>query len=63
MAKDIETLKAIYKEKQEKYNELVDALAFSIEAADRISGLIEEAQAETFAAGKELLRAMGRLSE
>lgn len=63
MAKDIGTLKAIYKEKQAKYNELVDAFAFAVEAADRINSLTQEAQAELFATGEELLRAMGRLSE
>ena len=63
MPKDTETLRAIYKEKQAKYEELVDAFAFAIEAADRIRSLTEEAQTEMFATGEELLMAMGRLSE
>lgn len=63
MAKDIETLRAIYTEKKAKYEELVDAFAFAIEAADRINDLTQQAQAEMLATGEELLRAMGRLSE
>ena len=58
MAKDIEVLKVLYREKQAKYNELVDALVFTIEAADRIVSLTDEAQAEMLATGKELLEAM-----
>lgn len=63
MAKDIETLRAIYTEKKAKYEELIDAFAFAIESADRINGLAQEAQTEMLATGEELLRAMGRLSE
>jgi hypothetical protein len=63
MVNDTELLKAIYKEKKVKYNELVDALAFAIETADRIRSLADDAQADMLATGEELLRAMGRLSE
>ena len=58
MANDIEVLKVLYKEKQAKYNELVDALVFAIEAADRIRSLADEAQTEMLATGKELLEAI-----
>jgi shikimate kinase len=63
MAKDIETLKAIYKERQETYRQLCDSLVAAQDAVNRIMELTDAAQEQMMATGQELLEAMGALSK
>lgn len=56
--KDVETLKAVYAEKEAKHYALCDAVAAAYEALQAIKALCEEAMADKLKAGEELLKAM-----
>lgn len=55
---NVELLKAIYEEKQAKYQALCDAVEAANEAQRRIKALCDEAMADMHKAGEELLNAM-----
>lgn len=55
---EVETLKAIYEEKQAKYQALCDAVAVAYEAHESVRRLCEKAMIEMHEAGEELLKAM-----
>lgn len=55
---NIELLKAIYEEKQAKYQALCDAVEAANEAQRSIKALCDEAMADMHKAGEELLNAM-----
>jgi len=55
---EIETLKAIYEEKQAKYQSLCDALNAANEAQRRIKEMCDAAMTDMHKAGEELLGAM-----
>lgn len=56
--KDVETLKAVYAEKEAKYHALCDAVAAAYEAHQAIKAMCDEAQADMHKAGEELIEAM-----
>ena len=55
---EVEKLKAIYKEKEAKYQALCDAAAAVYEAHQAIKAMCDEAIADMQEAGEELLAAM-----
>lgn len=55
---NVETLKAIYEEKQAKYQALCDAVAAAYEAHQSIKALCDEAMADMQKVGGELIEAM-----
>jgi hypothetical protein len=56
---DIETLKAVYEEKQAAYQSLCDAVEAAYNAHRDIKALCDKAMAEMHKAGEELLKAVG----
>jgi hypothetical protein len=63
MAKNVEELKVIYKERQEAYRQLCDSLVAAQDAVNRIKELTDSAREQMMATGQELLDAMGALSK
>lgn len=55
---EVEKLKAIYKEKEAKYQSLCDAVAAAYEAHQAIKAMCDEAMVDMQEAGEELLTAM-----
>ena len=56
--KEVEILRAVYEEKQAKYQALCDAVAAAYEAHQSIKALCDEAMEDMHKAGEELLSAM-----
>lgn len=55
---DVETLKAIYEEKQAKYHALCEAAGAAYEAHQAIKAMCDEAMADMQKVGGELIEAM-----
>ena len=55
---NIETLQAIYDEKQASYHKLCDAYTKAMGAAETIKAMTEEAMDDLHEAGEQLLKAM-----
>lgn len=57
---NFETLKAVYEQKQAKYQALCDAAAAAYEAHQAIKAMCDEAMADMHKAGQEMLEAMSK---
>lgn len=58
MPENIETLKAIYEEKQAAYNKMCDAYMKAMGTAETIKAMTDEAMDDLHEAGEQLLKAM-----
>lgn len=56
--KEVEILRAVYEEKQAKYQALCDAVAAANDSCQCIKAMCDDAMADMHKAGEELLKAM-----